>query len=199
MAPLATTVCSLKYPFLSGFGNLAQFDSDSGSFSSIFTVLVGLFSITWSILTIYNYFQTKKAIAKFPPSSTDADSTEKVVSAFRKSIYVILVLPIVVMFIGGFIGAYKFSQKITEGSLPKEPIGRPQDYESVLTFFSMENSLEDFLSPVLISNWVYFFATVVFLFFIWIKDNNGLIIDRNVNDPIENADVSQFDVSSDNE
>lgn len=51
------------------------------------------------------------------------------------------------------------------------------------------------MEPMLISSWVYFFTAVIAIFFIWIKDNNGLIIDRNVDDPIEYANVSQFDVS----
>ena len=39
--------------------------------------------------------------------------------------------------------------------------------------------------PLLISNWIYFFSAVIGLFSFWIKDNNGLIIDRNVDDQLK--------------
>ncbi|EMG46238.1 hypothetical protein G210_3510, partial [Candida maltosa Xu316] len=176
---------STKYPFMSWFDNSSQSDSDVSISSVVFTVLVTLFSNIWLALTAVSYFETKKAIAKSPPFQK---SSHRIVLAFKKSIYIILVSSIVVIF-GNYISEYKRSQKMTQVSLPKEPIGRSKDYESVVALLRMENSLQDLLSPILITNWVCFFVPVVFIFFIWVKDNNGLIIDRNGDDPTEKVDV----------
>lgn len=188
---------SEKYPFLAGFGNLSLADDKSSKWSSIFGGLSGLFSLILFILTMYNYFQTKKTIAKFPPSSNDSDSTQKVVSAFRKSILIFLVLPIVIVLIGAIIGGINMFKKLSDINLPTPPSSDipVEDYQSVINFYALENTFGTLVEPILISSWIYFFTAVISIFFIWIKDNNGLIIDRNVNDPIEYADVSQFDVS----
>ncbi|RCK66977.1 hypothetical protein Cantr_02596 [Candida viswanathii] len=185
---------SEQYPYLSGFGNLGSLDESSSSWSSVLASLVGLFSLILFILTMYNYFQTKKTIAKFPPSANDPDSTQRVVDAFRKSILIFMVLPIVVGIIGGVIGAVNMVRGLVD-TIPDQPPNRLDDYESVLNFIALESTFGSLVQPVLVSQWIYFFTAVVAIFFIWIKDNNGLIIDRNVNDPIEYADVSQFDVS----
>lgn len=183
-----------QYPYLSGFGNLSLFDEKSSTWTSVFGSLAGLFSMITFGLTMYNYFQTKKTIAKFPPSANDSNSTERVGSAFRKSIIIFLVLPIIVFFIGGLIGAISSVKKLVK-DIPQQPSDRFEDYQSVIIFFSLENTFAGVMEPMLISSWVYFFTAVIAIFFIWIKDNNGLIIDRNVDDPIEYANVSQFDVS----
>lgn len=180
-------------PFLTGFEQLEP-PSSGSAILNFFAGLTGLFSITWFILIVYFYFRTKKTISLFPPDPNDEDSTQRVVLAFKRSIFIILVLPIIVMFIAGFIIASKVVSGITD-SLPDFPSGDTANYDSVIQILALEKSMQVAVLPMLLSNWIYFFAAVIGLFFIWIKDNNGLIIDRNVDDPIENADVSQFNIS----
>ena len=98
------------------------------------------------------------------------------------------------MFIAGLITASRVVRGIAD-SLPDYPSGDTVNFDSVIHMLALEKSMEVGVLPLLISNWIYFFSAVIGLFFIWIKDNNGLIIDRNVDDPIENADVSQFNIS----
>ena len=180
-------------PFLTGFDQLEP-PSSGSAVLNLFAGLTGLFSITWFILIVYFYFKTKKTISHFPPNPNDEDSTQRVVLAFKRSILIILILPIIVMFIAGLITASRVVRGIAD-SLPDYPSGDTVNFDSVIRMLALEKSMEVAVLPLLISNWIYFFSAVIGLFFIWIKDNNGLIIDRNVDDPIENADVSQFNIS----
>ncbi|KAI5949487.1 hypothetical protein KGF57_004697 [Candida theae] len=171
-----------------------QHNTPNGTFSSVVAALVSLFGLSFYILSVIFYFKTKKTIAAFPPAS-DAESTDKIVSAFRKSFFVILVLPIITGFLAGVIAGIFLVN--AAGNVPDFPQHTDRDlvYQSALTVAAFENSFKGVVLPIVWSNWLYFFALIISIFFIWIKDNNGLIVDHNANDPIEYADVPNFDIS----
>ncbi|CAK9439546.1 uncharacterized protein LODBEIA_P36460 [Lodderomyces beijingensis] len=169
-----------------------------GTLTAFLLGLAGLLSMAWFILSMIFYFKTKKTIAAFPPAS-DADSTEKVVSAFRKSFVVIYILPIVTSIFGGIVAGVMTAQSFK--NMPDYPTRTERDpvYQSALGMWMLEKSMAKFMIPVLWSTWFYFFSLIISLFFLWIKDNNGLIVDPNANDPIEYADVPNFNISDEEE
>lgn len=171
-----------------------QQNAYGGKFIVLMGALTSLFSVSYFVLSIIFYFKTKKTIATFPPAS-DAESTDKTVSAFNKSFFVILVLPFITGFLAAIIAGV-FMVKAA-GNVPDYPQHTDRDliYQSALTILMYENSFKGILLPLVWSSWIYFFSLIISIFFIWIKDNNGLIVDQNANDPIEYADVPNFDIS----
>lgn len=171
-----------------------QQNAFDGKFTALFGALASLFALSYYILSVIFYFKTKKTIATFPPAS-DAESTDKIVSAFNKSFFVILVLPFITTLLAGIVAGIFMVN--SAGNVPDFPQHTDRDtiYQSALTILVFENSFKGVLLPIVWSNWIYFFALIISIFFIWIKDNNGLIVDHNANDPIEYADVPNFDIS----
>ncbi|KAG5419344.1 hypothetical protein I9W82_003111 [Candida metapsilosis] len=165
---------------------------------SKFTALIGglasLFGLSFYVLSVIFYFKTKKTIATFPPAA-DAESTDKIVTAFNRSFFVILVLPMITGLLAGIIAGIFMVKSV--GDAPDFPQHTDRDtvYQSAMAILVYENSFKGILLPIVWSNWLYFFALIISIFFIWIKDNNGLIVDQNANDPIEYADVPNFDIS----
>ncbi|KAI5961137.1 hypothetical protein CANMA_003911 [Candida margitis] len=169
-------------------------NSFDGKFSALVGALTSLFGLSWFVLSVIFYFKTKKTIATFPPAS-DADSTAKIVSAFNKSFFVILVLPFITAILAGIVAGIFMVKPL--GNVPDFPKHTDREivYQSATAIIVLENTFSGILLPIVWSGWLYFFALVISIFFIWIKDNNGLIVDHNANDPIEYADVPNFDIS----
>ncbi|KAI3405252.2 hypothetical protein KGF56_001944 [Candida oxycetoniae] len=178
--------------YLIGIGDSTV--NNKNSFVGFITLLAGLFSLVWVILPMVFYFKTKKTIATFPPAP-DAESTDKVVSAFRKSFLVIYVLPILTAILAGAIVGVLSAQYML--NMPQFPPNteRALVYASAQAMWIIENSLKSVMLPLFTTSLFYSFGFIIILFFIWIKDNNGLIVDRNANDPIEYANVPNFEIS----
>ncbi|EGW32844.1 uncharacterized protein SPAPADRAFT_49780 [Spathaspora passalidarum NRRL Y-27907] len=166
-------------------------------------LVILLFALFWGIAPIVYYFKTKKLIASFPPTGSESNYTERVVKSFRLSIWIILGLPIVIVFVVVYFSVEKLQN--AQNSIPVLPTPtselREIVYNSAMKFWNYE-ILE--LQPsvflgIVWSSWAYSFVLVISVFFIWVKDNNGLIIDPQANDPIQYADVSEFNISDDEE
>ncbi|EDK44386.1 hypothetical protein PVL30_003398 [Lodderomyces elongisporus] len=172
--------------------------NQQGMIVTLLMALTSIFSLSWFILSMIFYFKTKKTIATFPPAA-DADSTDKVVSAFRKSFFIIYVLPIAVGIFGACVAGALTAKSMK--SLPKYPSNTDRElvYQSALAMQALEHGIKKIILPMLWSSWLYFFTLIISIFFIWIVDNNGLIVDPNANDPIVYADVPNFNISDDEE
>ncbi|KAK6205168.1 uncharacterized protein RJT21DRAFT_13659 [Scheffersomyces amazonensis] len=149
--------------------------------------ILSIISFLWLILSIVNYFKTKKIISKFPTGTND-----KLITAFRRSILVIFVLPVFIFFLSVGVLIYKLLHNI---KLPTQGVS---DLEmEVFQIKIMETSLLESsgLLFVIWSEKLTFFLTIGLMYAIWVKDNTGVIYDPNANDPIEYADVSQYEIS----
>lgn len=172
-----------------------------GLLQSIYTLTYGLnfsFPTIWYGMSIYHYFQTKKVISKFPPiPNGESDSNEKIISSFRKSILVIFVLPSVVMTIllGVLMVDLTKRMEPINGKIYADNADRPKVLElaiaMLLTAFQLSSST---MLPLLWSAAASFFLKIVCLFYIWIKDNNGLVVDGTNSEAY--GEVSQFEVDS---
>lgn len=162
---------------MSGLGNILAFIS-------------GLISIIITVYTIYHYFVTKKVISKFPVIE-DASVLERITKSFRYSILVIFVLPIFIGIGGGILAGYRMaSQSVDFNNLPVTgPINNmPQSrVQSIMLIMISENLIFNNLSFEL--TFVSGYITIVCIYFIWIKDNNGLIINKE--------DFSEFSYADD--
>ncbi|CAI5758281.1 unnamed protein product [Candida verbasci] len=183
-------------PYVVGIYNSPQQTTNQpGPLALILAGLNSLFAIIWFVLTIVFYFKTKKTIAKFPPAPNE-ENTEKVGKAFKRSILALFVLPFVVFLVGGIILGVLMTNQLKD--IPEYPSNTEREllYQSVLEFMLLEKFMNKLILPSIWSAWLYFILLVGSIFFIWIKDNNGLIIDRNANDPIEYAEVdNNFEIS----
>ncbi|KAI5965250.1 uncharacterized protein KGF55_001470 [Candida pseudojiufengensis] len=164
------------------------------NFMLLLNTLVSLFQLCWFILSIVFYFKTKKTIATFP-SSSDFDSNAKVTSAFNKSFFVIMILPIITAIVGASISGYFAVQNFDKFPDFPQNTNREPVYQSAITVMILENALGKFIMPLVYSGLFYFFCLILSIFFIWIKDNNGLIYCED--DPVAYADVSNFNISDD--
>ena len=133
---VVTQWIKIRYTILTGFDQLEP-PSSGSAVLNLFAGLTGLFSITWFILIVYFYFKTKKTISHFPPNPNDEDSTQRVVLAFKRSILIILILPIIVMFIAGLITASRVVRGIAD-SLPDYPSGDTVNFDSVIRMLALE-------------------------------------------------------------
>ncbi|KAI5952389.1 hypothetical protein KGF54_003256 [Candida jiufengensis] len=171
-------------------------NDNNNNFLMLSNTIVSLFQLCWFVLSVIFYFKTKKTIATFP-SASDPDSNQKVVSAFRKSFFVIMVLPIITAIIGGLISGILTLRSFS--NVPDFPQNSNRDlvYQSALMIIMLENSLGKFIMPIVYSTLFYYFTLILSIFFIWIKDNNGLIYSED--DPVAYADVSNFNISDDDD
>lgn len=144
--------------------------------TAIVLILNGLLTPVWFVALLRYYFKTKKLIAEFPPASGSGDSSAdlnvRIVLSFRKSIFVIFVLPIVVgMAIGVLLTLYAM-KSIGDG------FGGSEREEDAVLYELMELMLFSLQSLVILWCTTFmFFAQIAGLFLIWIKDNNGLVVD----------------------
>lgn len=190
---------------LSGNGDLdnAFMATDSNSLvSNVLMPLASAYYLVWFGFTFVYYFKTKKILSKFPPvdpnDGSAPEKNSKTISSFRRSILFIFLLPLVSMLV--FIGLYAY--RLYNFTFASNDLGMLNPDSSLLQYsvFSvktMEMVLFDKLY-LIGGQWlgylnVYF--TIIAVYFFWIKDNNGLVIDS----PPDYDEVSRFDISDDEE
>ncbi|KAK6461118.1 hypothetical protein DFJ63DRAFT_216851 [Scheffersomyces coipomensis] len=166
-------------------------------FHSILSFVVGIYPFAWVILSVINYFKTKKIISKFPINSTaNSNTSEKIMTAFKRSILVIFILPLVAGLLTGFYLVYSIVKSIPLPSNPNDKI-EMENYQTQLIEASLSNSSN--LLFIIWSQTLEYFLMIGLMYAIWIRDNTGIILDPNANDPIEYADASQYDITDDEE
>ncbi|CAH2350950.1 hypothetical protein CLIB1423_02S08834 [[Candida] railenensis] len=132
-----------------------------------------LFPMIWFVFTIIHYFRTKQTISKFPVTS-NVDENDKLLGAFRKSISVIFILPMVVGILAGIITGKKL---MADSILPPYGAeGRELDafYAKLIesVFFN-----ENFTYVMVWTSFLTVFATIGGIFAIWTKNNYGIILE----------------------
>lgn len=179
----ATTLLSINFVAYTAFVLMDKFFplregvvTPSGIISGLEIILrfaYLLFPLIWFAFTVIHYFRTKQTISKFPVTS-NVDENHKLLGAFRKSIYVIFVLPMVV---GIFAGLLTGKKLMTDSIVP--PVGttgRELDafYVKLLeTVFFNKN----FTYAMIWSSYLTVFATIGGIFAIWTKNNYGIILE----------------------
>lgn len=152
-------------------------------FYTVLEFLNQLFPLVWFVYTLVSYFKTKKVIAKFPPISLNhANSTEqnnKIITAYARSIIVIFVFPVVVGLLMMSVVISRYMKASEIDTFPDYEDDTPYRY-SLWEIRQLETTAFDpwVLLPMI---WVSFFSAygvIVGLYAIWIKDNNGLIVDE---------------------
>ncbi|KAK6457275.1 uncharacterized protein RJT20DRAFT_38345 [Scheffersomyces xylosifermentans] len=192
--------------FASTGSEMPHISTDSKLLTIIFAAvasITGIMPFIWFIVSLVYYFKTKKVINTFPPSTdTEApgsNSNEKTLTAFRRSILVIFVLPIATMLVIFPIYFHRV-YKMMQGSMPDHIPKERETLELMILQVHIAESIWLDTKNWLLLFWAHylnFFILVILIYFIWIKENNGLIVDPNANDPIEYADVAQYEISDD--
>ncbi|RLV90613.1 hypothetical protein JA1_004452 [Spathaspora sp. JA1] len=193
---------STKMPYLHG---VLTSSSDSGPNSGILLALnfiLFIYSLFWFIAPIVYYFKTKKLIASFPPSSgggTESNSSDRVVRAFRLSIWIIIGVPFVVALVAAFFIISNIQESATTAPRLPPPTSKDREivYHSLISFWSLEilELQSGVVAALARASIVYVFILVISMFFIWVKDNNGLVVDPQANDPVQYSEVPEFDIS----
>lgn len=144
----------------------------------------GVFPIIWISLSVMHYFKTKTAINKFPPIPTDTggavEANARIIKSFKQSILIIFVLPIFLFTVFGAFMVY-FMVKSNKYQLrtPIDPNARNGLEQAVSEMNILEMLIFDG-STVLQVVWVSYlnvYLTIILLYSIWIRNNNGLIVD----------------------
>lgn len=166
----------------------------------VVSTIVGFAPLVWFSLSIYYYFQTKKVIAKFTPVEEQGGfSNDQITSAFRKSILVIFVLPVFVFLLVGLLYVWRVVKMVKGHPIGDFPEERVPAEVLAYTILLTEQLLLDKRSwlGLIWTGILYLYFQIVLVYFIWIKGNNGIIVDSEGQDPIAYADVSQYEISED--
>lgn len=158
-----------------------------------------LTAVSWFVASMYFYVRTRRTLAHFAPVSDvpagDAsEKNERIIQAFRRSINVIFVLPFVFALIGVFLMVYV----LVKGNLASALEPPVEGSSMQLSAGRIANALL-VLDPKVIAishwmNWLYCFVGVLLIFALWIKDNNGLLVNERAERP---PDELRFAVDSD--
>lgn len=159
----------------------------------LFISVSSLFPIIWFVFTIVFYFKTKKTIKQFPPAPAGTPNADEmnqgIVTSFRKSLLVLFVLPFFVILIVVSSVTYSASKYVQNDGQTFDNSGSTMAIVRVIeiqmTMISRSSLLK--WTPFLIN-----YALYCSLFFIWIRDNNGLVVDNNEQGY---SDPAQFDVT----
>lgn len=163
--------------------------------------LIQILSLVWMVLSMVYYFVTKRTIAQFPPVPSSApNSTDKVIRAFRLSMWVIFGLPVLVGALFIFGSVWKLSQNLDLDALSPDsppPANGPELFSWMFKIWEAAEFKGNFF---LFQIWGDYLSVILFIglmFMIWVKENNGLVVDSGADDPIEYADVSEFEINDD--
>lgn len=154
----------------------------------------GAFAFVWFALTFVFYFKTKKTIASFAPVTTNAaeDATianSKIVHSFRRSILIIFLIPLILAVSMGIIAGYRLSGSIEKLGFTPGVERVPNSY----MFFETQEWLYSNSCMLLLMFWAASgseLLTILGIYLIWIKDNNGLAVDEKDYDGIADFEIS---------
>lgn len=161
----------------------------------------GLIQLAWFVMTMTYYIRTRKVLAHFAPvsdapSSDTLEKNERIIKAFRRSILVIFVLPVFI----GFLAVFVLVWMLVHSKAAQIPVSAPTDTMrlSVAQVLYSETFLSSGVAAINIwSTWLYIFVGVALIFGIWIKDNNGLLVNEQTSSTTAYSDESRFVVDSD--
>lgn len=156
--------------------------------------ILGIYGIVWFALTFVFYFKTKKTIASFAPVTTNAEedatiANSKIIQSFRRSILIIFLIPVILGISTGFITFYRLS-----GSFEK--LGFTPGVERVPNSYIFFETQEMLLKNPCVLMLMFWAAsgsqllTVLGIYLVWIKDNNGLVVDEKDYDAVANFEIS---------
>lgn len=151
-------------------------------FYTVLEFLNQLFPLFWFVYTLVSYFKTKKVIAKFPPISLNsANSTEqnnKIITAYGRSILVIFVLPLLIGILTFSVVVSRYMKNTNIDAFPDFEGDSPYAY-SVWEIKGLETTAFEpmVLLPMIWVGFLSNYGIIIGLYAIWIKDNNGLIVD----------------------
>lgn len=160
-----------------------------------------LIQLAWFVTTMFHYMRTRKVLAHFAPvsdspSSDTLEKNERIIKAFRRSIMVIFVLPAFI----GCLAVFVLVWMLVNNKTLQIPISAPTDSmrQSVAQVLYSETFLSSGVAAINIwSTWLYIFVGVALIFGIWIKDNNGLLVNEQLSSTAAYSDESRFAVDSD--
>ncbi|KAG7193587.1 uncharacterized protein KQ657_000657 [Scheffersomyces spartinae] len=157
--------------------------------------LVLLLPMVWSICSFYYFFQTKKLIAKFPPiqSGNDDDVNERITKSFKRSVIVIVGVPFFIFVVGIF--AFGVQSGLSNPEFfAKQYANEEQRLLAIFEYMVIGKRLPKMMFWAQILG--YYFTVIIF-YFIWVRGNNGLLVD---NDPLQEYDeVTRYEVYSDDD
>ena len=162
-------------------------------------MVLGGFNLVFFVLTFIYYFKTKKIIAKFPPiSNSVSNSTElnaKIVKAFKRSFFVIFILPILVGIVSAIIYGINVANSL--GQYNELPTDDPNgDGISIINSVILEFVFLQ--SPIIMmvwSQWLSVLLSVIGIYAIWIKGNADLLVDDELDDTFASPTVREFVIS----
>ncbi|KAL7663696.1 Uncharacterized protein ABC855_g3499 [[Candida] zeylanoides] len=130
-------------------------------------VVSATWPMVWLVMQLKHYFGTKHTIAAFPPAA-DPATNDALLRAFRRSVLVIFVIPL----LGGLAMAAILVRRIAQ-STPGDPGSLPNEAATVHSAEEMMfNSL--YVLALLWSNRLTFYAIVVAMFALWTRHNYGI-------------------------
>lgn len=176
---------------------LTGIQSKSRLFYHIFSVISSFLSVAWFILTIIYYFKTKKTINSFPPidssSEGSSDANSRIIKSFKRSILIIFFIPFT---LGVFFVIFSLIRLFKSFNGAGYTSGSDR-IQNTFIFFEAQEMIVFNKKVMVPMSWLGFsnvFLTVLAIYAIWIKDNNGLIIDNQ-----NYTEEPEFEISDDEE
>lgn len=173
------------------FAELAMGPMEGRSFKLIPEILLllnGVFPIVWLIVSLSHYFKTQKLIANFPGNGNDVGEREiassKTSKCFKMSILVVFVMPIFVFTMTSIV--------LVVGLLRKSSLnfsfgqdGRIENSGELVRLMEYAALDSKIYKSMVWSLLLEVYGSVALLYFIWIKNNNGLVTKETVVDEYE--------------
>lgn len=191
LSPMYGQTLKLLFPQMILYNRRSWFVSIIAALSGFAALMLPL---VWSICSIYYYFKTKKLIAKFPPvQSGNSDTNEKIAKSFRRSVIVIIGLPSFIFILGMFV--FGFQAGMSNPQLYAKKFHNDEERLLVIyEYMVLGDRLESVTFWVSISA---YYITVVLFYFIWVRGNNGLLVNDETLQDYD--DVAQYEVYSDDD
>lgn len=173
------------------FSELALGPTNGGSFQIVTGLLVavtGIYPIVWLIVSLSHYFKTQKLISNFPATGNDAGEREaaslKTSKCFKRSILVIFVLPIFVFTMTCIVLVVGILRKSSLNFSFAED-GRLQNSGEIVRLVEYAALDSRVYKAMVWTLLLEVYGSVALLYFIWIKNNNGLVTKETVVDEYE--------------
>lgn len=162
-----------------------------GSFQILIWLLLvisGIFPIVWLIVSLSHYFKTQKLIANFPGNGNDAGEREVASSrtskCFKRSILVIFVMPIFVFTMTCIVLVVGMLRK-SSLNFSFEQDGKIENSGEIVRLMEYAALDARIYKSMIWSLLLEVYGSVALLYFIWIKNNNGLVTKETVVDEYE--------------
>lgn len=169
-------------------------NSSPKTVSLVLTGISGAFGLVWFALTFVFYFKTKKTIASFAPVTTNATedaaiANSKIINSFRRSILIIFLIPLILGVAMFVVAGYRLSGSIDKLGFTPGEARVPNSY----VFFETQEWTYSNSYLLLLMFWAASgseLLTILGVYLIWIKDNNGLAAEEKDYDGIADFEIS---------